>query len=321
MPLAPLLMTPAYRHGKATPWGGSKLRELYNKDTPDLHTGESLELSAIPGLNSTDQDGTPLSVLIERYGKALVGTGVKGDFPLLLKLLDAREALSVQVHPDDAYARRHENKLGKSEAWIILAAEPGAQLVYGIREGVSRERLRAASEQGRQVEELLRFVTVEAGDVYDIPAGTVHAIGAGIVLYEIQQSSDVTYRFYDWERRDKHGNKRPLHLRQAIEVCDPDTRLDKVTPRELPLQGGGRRLGLLSTPYFQTERYLDCEGALLPDDARRFAVLTALKPARLTWAEGRALDVPAGQTALLPAYGEQLRLDGADCLYSCPAVG
>lgn len=320
MPLAPLLMTPAYRYGKATPWGGSKLRELFNKDTPDLHTGESLELSAIPGLNSTDQDGTPLSVLIERYGKALVGTHVKGDFPLLLKLLDAREALSVQVHPDDAYARQHEGKLGKTEAWVILAAEPGAQLVYGIKEGVTRDMLRSASQQGRQLEELLRQVPVTAGDVYYIPAGTVHAIGAGIVLYEIQQSSDVTYRFYDWERRDKHGNKRPLHLRQAIDVCDPDTRLDKVQPKDLPLEGEGRRLQLLATPFFEVERFEVCSGAALPLDQRRFAVLTALKPAKLRWGDNRSLFIPAGQSTLLPALGESLALEGEDCLYSCPAV-
>ncbi|MHC1785999.1 MAG: type I phosphomannose isomerase catalytic subunit [Christensenellales bacterium] len=320
MPLAPLLMTPAYRYGKLTPWGGGRLKELYNKDTPDPHTGESLELSTIPGLNSTDHEGTPLSALIVRYGKALTGTEVKGEFPLLLKLLDAREALSVQVHPDDAYARKHENKLGKTEAWIILDAQPGAQLVYGIREGVSREMLRLASEQGRRVEELLRYVPVTPGEAYYIPAGTVHAIGAGIVLYEIQQSSDVTYRFYDWERRDQHGNKRTLHLKQAIDVCDPDTRLDKVTPIDMVLSGAGRRQRLLSTPFFETERYTACQAAQLRSDRRRFAVLTALKPALLRWGEDKTLPVPAGQSALLPANGEDLLLHGEDCLYSCPAV-
>jgi mannose-6-phosphate isomerase len=252
MPLAPILMRPAYRYGSQTPWGGAKLRELYNKDTPDARTGESLELSAIPGLNSTDLEGTPLSHLIERYGKALVGTDIKGDFPLLLKLLDARESLSVQVHPDDAYARKHENKLGKTEAWYILSAQPA------------------------KVEELLRYVPVTQGDCFFIPSGTVHAIGEGIVLYEIQQSSDVTYRFYDWERRDKNGNKRTLHLKQAIDVTNPDLRLDKVIPQPLPMQGKGQREGLLNTDFFETQRYLSCQDALIPADKRRFAVLTAI---------------------------------------------
>jgi len=211
-------MHPAFRYGAATPWGGSLLRDVYHKDTPDARTGESLEVSAIPGLNSTDAEGTPLGRLVERYGKALLGTEVKGDFPLLLKLIDAKQPLSVQVHPDDAYAQKHENKLGKTEAWVILEAQPGAKLVYGIRQGVSREQLGNAAEQGRQLEDLLRHVEVKPGDVFFIPAGTVHAIGEGILLYEIQQSSDVTYRFYDWERRDEHGNKRALHTRQALDV-------------------------------------------------------------------------------------------------------
>jgi mannose-6-phosphate isomerase len=320
MPLAPILMRPAYRFGSQTPWGGSKLRELYNKDTPDMHTGESLELSVIPGLNSTDLEGTPLSHLIERYGKALVGTDVKGDFPLLLKLLDARESLSVQVHPDDVYARKHENKLGKTEAWYILSANHDAYLVYGIREGVTREMLEEASLQGAKVEELLRYVPVTQGDCFFIPSGTVHAIGEGIVLYEIQQSSDVTYRFYDWERRDKNGNKRTLHLKQALDVTNPDLRLDKVTPHPLPMQGKGQREGLLNTDFFETQRYLSCQDALIPADRRRFAVLTALKPAVLHYAAGKSLALPAGQTALLPANGEDLHLTCEEALYSCPAV-
>ena len=119
MPLPPILMYPGFRHGKATPWGGARLRDLYHKETPDPKTGESLEVSVIPGLNSTDSEGTQLSRLIERYGKALTGTEIKGDFPLLLKLIDAREALSVQDHPGDAYAMINENKLGNTEAWVV----------------------------------------------------------------------------------------------------------------------------------------------------------------------------------------------------------
>lgn len=321
MPLAPILMKPAYRHGAATPWGGSRLRELYQKDTPDPRTGESLEVSAIPTLNSMDQDGTPLGRLIERYGKSLLGTEVKGEFPLLLKLLDAREPLSVQVHPNDEYARKHENKLGKTEAWIILHAEPDAKLVYGLKEGVTRDGLRQAMERGTAVEDLLRYVPVQKGDVYFIPAGTVHAIGAGIVLYEIQQSSDVTYRFYDWERRDAQGNKRQLHVRQALDVSDLDVRLDKVVPQSLPVPGGEGQLELLlQNPLFETYRYRACTGVPLAPDLRRFSMLTAVAPFTLRWGEDKALDVPAGQTVFLPALGEDLLLTGAEALLSRPAV-
>lgn len=319
MPLPPILMYPSFRHGKLTPWGGARLRELYGKDTPDVKTGESLEVSVIPGLNSRDGEGTQLSRLIERYGKALIGTEIKGDFPLLLKLIDAREALSVQVHPNDAYAMKNENKLGKTEAWIILDAKPGAQLIYGIKEGVDAAALAAAAEKGRELEGLLRHIDVSRGDVLYIPAGTVHAIGEGIVLYEIQQSSDVTYRFYDWERRDEHGNKRLLHTRQALDVTSLGAPPEKAVPVELPLEGAGKLEQLLMTPYFTVLRYTNCENALLAADRRRFGMLTALSPARLYYAD-RSMDLSAGQTVLLPASGEDLRLWGEEFLFSCPTV-
>lgn len=319
MPLPPILMYPSFRHGKLTPWGGARLRELYGKDTPDVKTGESLEVSVIPGLNSLDGEGTQLSRLIERYGKALIGTEIKGDFPLLLKLIDAREALSVQVHPNDAYAMKNENKLGKTEAWIILDAKPGAQLIYGIKEGVDAAALAAAAEKGRELEGLLRHIDVSRGDVLYIPAGTVHAIGEGIVLYEIQQSSDVTYRFYDWERRDEHGNKRLLHTRQALDVTTLGAPPEKAVPVELPLEGAGKLEQLLMTPFFTVLRYSSCENALLAADRRRFGMLTALSPARLYYAD-RSMDLSAGQTVLLPASGEDLRLWGEEFLFSCPTV-
>ncbi len=319
MPLPPILMYPGFRHGKATPWGGARLRELYHKETPDARTGESMEVSVIPGFNSMDSEGTQLSRLIERYGKALTGTDIKGDFPLLLKLIDAREALSVQVHPGDAYALKNENKLGKSEAWVILDAKPGAQLIYGIKDGVDASVLAEAADKGRALEDLLRYVDVQKGDVLYIPAGTVHAIGEGILLYEIQQSSDVTYRFYDWERRDEHGNKRTLHTKQALDVTTLGTPPEKAVPVPLPMEGTGKLEQLLATPYFITLRYSSCENALLPADRRRFGMLTALSPARLYYAD-RSMQLAPGQTVLLPANGEDLRLWGDEFLYSAPTV-
>lgn len=319
MPLLPILMYPSFRHGKATPWGGARLRELFAKETPDAKTGESLEVSVIPGLNSTDADGTQLGRLIERYGKALTGTEVKGDFPLLLKLIDARETLSVQVHPGDAYALRNENKPGKTEAWVILDAKPGAKLIYGIKEGVDAAALADAADKGRALEDLMRYVEVQKGDVLHIPAGTVHAIGEGIVLYEIQQSSDVTYRFYDWERRDEHGNKRTLHTKQALDVTTLGAPPEKAVAVPLPLEGTGKLEQLLSTTYFIIRRYTNCENALLPADRRRFGMLTALSPARLYFAD-RSMQLSPGQTVLLPANGEDLRLWGDEFLYSAPAV-
>ncbi len=321
MPLAPIIMVPAYRSGTATPWGGTRLATLFHKDIPDSHTGESLEVSAIQGLNSTDQDGTPLCDLIRRYGKDLVGTDWKGSgFPLLLKLLDAKQQLSVQVHPGDDCAALKEGQSGKAEAWVILHADPGARIVCGINEGVTQDMLRDASEQGTGIEALLRFVEVRAGDALYIPPGTVHAVGAGILLYEIQQTSDLTYRFYDWDRRNKDGDRRPLHIRQALEVTDLDSRPVSLSSGTVPMQGGGAKEILIQAPHFVTERYTRCMGALLSPQSDRFGILTALQDGWLELGESRTLPLSAGQTALLPATGEVLRLHGEHFLASYPVV-
>lgn len=314
MPLAPIPMTPAYRYGAMTPWGGDGLQRLFQKPIPDPRTGECLELSAIPGLESRDPAGETLPALAEKYGVRLTGTAVSGPFPLLLKLLDARDTLSVQVHPDDEYAARVEHKLGKTEAWHILYAAPGAELVYGVKPGVTKAELMQASLSGAAVEGLLRRVQVKAGETYYIPAGMVHAIGAGIVLYEIQQSSDVTYRFYDWERKDKNGNKRELHIQKAIDVTDLNAQLSAAAEKEL----APGRYQLLREKYFTLERFSGFDG-VLPADKRRFAILTAIEPATITWAEG-TLSLPAGTTALLPADGYELKIAGNYVLLSYPTV-
>lgn len=314
MPIAPILMTPAYRCGPDTPWGGDGLKRVFGKDIPDARTGESLEVSAIPGLESRDPDGNTLPQLITRYGEKLTGKGFADPFPLLLKLLDARETLSVQVHPNDEYAARVEHKLGKTEAWHILNAAPGAQLVYGVKAGATKEALLTASQEGAAVESLLRRVNVKAGETYYIPAGTVHAIGEGIMLYEIQQSSDVTYRFYDWERTDKNGNKRELHIQKAVDVTRVDFQPDAAQEREI----APGHYQLLREAYFSLDRFEN--GVFdLPRDDRRFAFLTAVKPCRIAWDEGE-MALPAGRTALLPADGYALRLTAGEALMSFPTV-
>lgn len=319
MYLEPIALFPAFRSGAATPWGGTLLREALGKNIPDAHTGESLEMSVIPQLESFDAQGHALSSLISQYGQSLVGTEAAGDFPLLLKLIDARERLSVQVHPDDAYARAHENKLGKTEAWVILRCEPDAKLVYGLKSGVTPERLRAACQQGKAVESLLRFVPVQAGDVFYIPAGMVHAIGGGILLYEIQQSSDVTYRFYDWDRKDAQGQGRPLHIRQALDVTRLDLPTEPVRSALLP-DAHCRREALLDTPYFCLQRLRDCKKLPFTAEKTRFSVLTALADgaARLS-ASGKEMPLKAGQTLLIPACCADFTLDCPLCLLAAPA--
>ena len=317
MSIKPFLLFPAFRHGKDTPWGGDELHRLYGKKTDDPRTGESLEMSVIPGLNSLDAQGTPLSELIAQYGEKLVGAAVRGDFPLLLKLIDAREQLSVQVHPDDSYAREHENKLGKTEAWVILHAQPGAKLVYGMREGVTKEQLKEACADGKKIEKLLRFVPVHPGDVYYIPSGTVHAIGAGIVLYEIQQSSDVTYRFYDWDRTDAQGNRRTLHIQQGLDVTRLDLQPDAAVPTALPDDHCRREL-LLDTDYFRLERLRDCQAVPFVAAKTQFSVLTSLSDGVLRLAD-EEISLTPGQTVFIPADCAAFDLTCQECLIASPA--
>lgn len=319
MSIAPILMTPAYRHGSMTPWGGNSLQPLYGKAVPGPNTGESLELSIIPGLESRDEQGRTLPELIDLHGHKLIGSKVGTPFPLLLKIIDAREQLSVQVHPDDAYSAKHHAKLGKNEAWVILHAEPGAELIVGLKEGVTREQLWAASLEGRAVEALMNRVQVQPGEVYYIPAGTVHAIGGGLVLYEIQQSSDVTYRLYDWGRVDKNGKGRELHLEHSIAVTDTESRPLPAMADPLQKDKSGTAERMLDTPYFQLDRLSNCHGLVLSPDKERFSVITAVEPLKLTWANG-VMDVKAGQTVLLPADGYTLTLNGASALLAMPAI-
>ena len=317
MKLQPIPLFPAFRHGKDTPWGGEKLKEIYGKRCQDPHTGESLEMSVIPGLNSVDENGMALRDLIAAYGVLMTGTAVTGEFPLLLKLIDAKEQLSVQVHPDDAYAKANENKLGKTEAWAILHAEPGARLVYGIREGTTAAMLREACGKGKEIEKLLRYVPVRDGDVFYIPSGTVHAIGAGIVLYEIQQSSDVTYRFYDWDRTDAQGNKRALHIRQALDVTRLDYQPEAIVPKLLE-DAACKREELLNTPYFRLERLSDCNQTPFSPAITHFSVVTLLTEGALA-TDGACRSFPAGQTIFIPADCVPFTLTCGQYLISAPA--
>ena len=304
--LLPIPMTPAFRGGRLTPWGGEKLRTVFGKNLQEVPTGESLEVSCIPGLESKDPEGRKLTELIETYGEKMVGSYAGKPFPLLLKLIDAREALSVQVHPDDAYAGTHEGgKLGKTEAWLILDAPEDAELVYGIEPGTDLATLAVACEAGSAVAPLLRRVKVKAGDVCYIPAGCVHAIGAGITLYEIQQSSDITYRFYDWDRTDAQGRKRELHLAKALDVTDLEL---EPQPVHAPETEGVHRV--LEKTYFTLDVIRVKDGKQLLPPVCNFGMITGLEgELRLTWEEG-GLTLKKGATCFLPASSPALTLEG-----------
>ncbi len=303
-PILPIPMHPAYRYGEMTPWGGDRLGSIYHKDIPDPRTGEALEISAIPGLESVSPFGENLTELIGWEGERLTGLAEGEVFPLLLKLLCAKGSLSVQVHPDDEYSGKHEGKLGKTEAWVILHAEEGASILYGIEEGVTIEKLGEALTAGEDIEPMIHRVPVKAGDVFYMPSGMVHAIGGGIVLYEIQQSSDVTYRLWDFNRTNEKGEKRPLHIRQSLDVIDPAL---KGQLAQMP-QGGHGITRLLDVPAFK----LDCacvEGELPLENRGGFAMFTPLDALTLVW-DGAEMPVAAGESVLLPAACPDLSVRG-----------
>ena len=303
-PLLPVRMHPAFRGGKLTPWGGERLLTVYDKPIEDVPTGESLEASCVPGLESLDDTGVSLPELVRKYGAQFVGGYEFKPFPLLLKLIDAKGTLSVQVHPNDAYAHDHERgKLGKTEAWLILDAPEGSQLVYGIKEGVTLDELRRACEEGKAVEGLLRYVDVKPGDVCYIPAGCVHAIGAGIMLYEIQQSSDITYRFYDWGRVDKNGKPRELHLEKALAVTDLHIQRD---PIPAPDKGVAR---VLDETYFTLD-LIHTDGEEKVPAIRHFGLLTALDaPVEIVW-EDASFPMKKGETFYIPTMAPALKVRG-----------
>ena len=206
--LYPLKLVPVC---KEIIWGGNRLKSEYGKVSDLEKIAESWELTVRgDGMNVIDNGEYKGMTLGEYLGDKAEG------FPLLIKLIDACDKLSIQVHPDDEYAREKEGEYGKTEMWYIVDAEPGAKLVYGLK-NYNKDTFRAAVENGT-LEDYMNYVDVKKGDVFFIPAGCVHAIGAGILIAEVQQSSDVTYRVFDYNRRDKAGNLRELHVAKAIDV-------------------------------------------------------------------------------------------------------
>ncbi len=208
-------------------WGGTKLKSLFDKAAQTDRLGESWELSGYEGDESVVTNGllagNNLAELIEIYMGELVGDTIYDQFglsfPLLFKLIDANENLSIQVHPGDEVAAERHNSYGKTEMWYVVEADPDGKLIIGFKEDCSKDDYLDALDNDK-VEDLLQKVPVKKGDVFFIPAGLVHAIGKGVVVAEIQQSSDITYRIYDYKRTDDQGNERELHTEQALDVIN-----------------------------------------------------------------------------------------------------
>ena len=298
--MKPLFMEPYFNQKD---WGGTRLKEVFGKNIPSVHTGEAWEVSGYP-TGPSMCEGKTLLQYMEEMGADLVGTEIRGAFPLLIKLLDAREWLSVQVHPDDAYAQKVEgDPYGKTEAWVVLDCEEDAELIFGI--DCDNETLRKEIAEGR-LEQHLKKVPVKVGDVLYIPAGTVHAIGANMIIYEVQQSSDRTYRLYAW------GRNAELHIEKSLDVIDPKQGGRPMSGVDVPCDGGKREM-LILDPCFALERLTVETKMDMTTDGTRFFAYTALSDGKIVWKDGEQT-YKAGQSFIIPAALGQYSLIGGKLL-------
>jgi len=255
--------------------------------------------------------GMGLDQVLERHGEHLLGPGGRSqEFPLLLKVLSVGQWLSVQVHPDDQAARRLEGEpWGKSEAWRVLEAEPGAQIVMGLKPGLDREEVARAVREGRLVE-LLAKVPARRGDTFHLPAGTVHATGPGLTIFEIQQASDITYRFYDWDRLGSDGKPRELHQEKALQVMRL-TGPGAPTPPRVLADGPVRQVLLVEDPHFALLEIQAQEPYLAQWNGRRLRVFFVLRGGGRLEPQGGGYpleELAPGQCWLVPAGMGPVRL-------------
>jgi mannose-6-phosphate isomerase len=309
--LYPLTFRPVFRDYI---WGGRNLETVLGRRLPPGIIAESWDISGHPSsptlVDNGPLAGQSLPAVVERWGLDLVGRRsqamlARGKFPLLVKLLDANKPLSVQVHPDDNYAHRHEQgELGKTEMWYVLHAQPGARLIYGLKANVTPTIFRQALETGN-LERCLHEVPVQAGSALFIPAGSVHALLAGVVVAEIQQNSDTTYRVYDWNRPGADGKPRPLHIDKALEVINfAQVEPGPYQPQLLDKNKAFQRELITSCPYFNVEKFTFYQGNHPFSgtcDGSTFEIWGTMSgQAQVGW-RGAPLALPAIRFSLLPA--------------------
>ena len=294
-------------------WGGTKLSQLFGKATDSSHLGESWELSGIEGDESVVSNGVfagkSIAELIETYKGDLVGEKVFENFgltfPLLFKFIDANDDLSIQVHPDDETAMKRHNSFGKTEMWYVVDADEKAEIIIGFAKNSSREEYVSAVKSG-QVEKLLQRITVKKGDVFSVPAGRIHSIGKGILLAEIQQTSDITYRVYDYKRTDENGKERDLHVNQALDVIDFETSPNSKILYHPKLNEAVR---LLECDYFTTN-IIRFNREIISSYAKldSFVVYMCIEGKFEIDIRGEKTIVEKGETVLIPAIFDTVKL-------------
>lgn len=296
----PLTFKPVY---KERVWGGRNLEHLLGRKLPEGKIGESWDLcnhkNGMSIVENGDLAGMTLAELMTEYKEVLMGQdyNFSGYFPLLIKVLDANDQLSIQVHPDDEYGYRVEKEAGKTEAWYVLAAKENAKIIYGLKEEITKEDLWAAVKTDN-VMACLREVPVKKGDMIYVPSGLVHALFEGVVVYEVQQNSDTTYRVYDYNRVDQKGRTRELHTEKALEVIT-----------------FGRQAAVnfhtdsITCPYFNLKK-MRLKKAIADTTHDRFLIYCILEgQGEISYRNGR-INVTQGKTVLIPAGLGEFKVSG-----------
>ena len=286
-------------------WGGQKLHQILHKPTTSKNAGESWEISDVEGDTSVVANGalqgSSLNYLLETHTSDLLGEknfrqfGTK--FPLLIKFIDAKEDLSVQLHPNDQLAKARHNSFGKTEMWYVVQADPESNLIVGFNQEMTQE-LYLKHLEDKTLQSILNFDTVKAGDAYFIEVGRIHAIGAGVLLAEIQQTSDITYRVYDWDRVGSEGNERELHNDIALEAFDfdmPDNfRVNYTKDSDSPTE-------LVSCPYFTTNVFKVNDTILKENTHDSFMIYMCVEGKAQIEVDGNQTEISMGETVLIPA--------------------
>lgn len=315
MHLYPLKFKPVFKYRI---WGGNKIQTVLNKKSTIENLGESWEISGLTNdetfVKNGPLKGRSLPELIEEYKSDLIGKDVYSkfglSFPLLIKFIDALQPLSIQVHPNDEVAKKNHNSFGKNEMWYILEAEEDAELIVGFKRDTDKNEISRRIKEG-ELTDVLNVEKVKKGDVFYIPTGRVHAIGKGVTLVEIQQTSDITYRVYDYNRIEaKTGSKRELHIDEALEVLDYSSKNSVKTYYEEELNMPNK---LIHSPYFKTnflkikDRY-----SLNMTEKKSFRILIGLEGFATFDHMQKTYSIEKGETILIPACIDELLIISND---------
>ncbi len=294
-------------------WGGSKLGDIFGKPITSDITGESWEISTVKGDVSVVSNGAlagkSLQDLIDDNAESFLGKSVVErfgkEFPILIKFIDAKQDLSIQLHPNDALAKERHNSFGKTEMWYIMDADEGADLIVGFNKDVKKEEYQASLENDTLLD-LLNYEKVKEGDTFFINTGKIHAIGAGVVLAEIQQTSDVTYRVFDFNRKDKEGNLRELHTDMALDAMDYDKKDDFKVDYNKQTDVVN---DMVDCPYFKTN-YINLTKNLEQDITTRdsFTIYMCVSGSAKVATEGGEVLIKKGETTLVPANATKVSI-------------